>query len=98
MNGFYDFIIDKYYLEKGKVKPDRWVNVSETINHLLSRASQNIANMFLSFEDYAQNYDAIYYQLQRHISLSKKIELNKIYHIIKYKSGSILIKNIKRKK
>ncbi|MEA1972576.1 MAG: zinc dependent phospholipase C family protein [Candidatus Cloacimonadota bacterium] len=94
VNEFYDHIINSYYLPNGKVKADRWENVVDTVNNLLAEAAQNIANIYLSFEDFVNNYDSIYYQSRRKFYLNKSIKFDVKYNIVRYKSGSILLKKM----
>jgi len=92
INGYYDELIENYYLKNGKVKPDRWENSFNTIHHCLTLAAQNVANIYLSFED---SYKLFKAQIQ-HAKLIKKIsnslDLKSNYYLKKYRSGTISIR------
>ena len=92
INEYYDAIIERYFLRKGKVKPDRWENTFFIVEECLTKATQNVANVFLSFEDASKIL-----KLQvHHARLMKKIQSSvnrkKYYKIVRYPSWTVSIR------
>ena len=92
VNAFYDELVTTYYLRKGKVKPDRFINAYSIIENCLSQAVWNIANIFLDFEDAT----IIYKRHIQHEKLMRKIKsainLKYSYQIRKYPSGTVSVR------
>jgi Zinc dependent phospholipase C len=92
INGFYDDLIDRYYLKKGKVKPDRWINSKEIIETCLSTAAMNIANAFLGFEKKVRYFKPAANNARLLKKLNSKIRNDRAYRLIEYPSGTISMK------
>ena len=92
INGFYDNLIENYFLRKGKVKPDRWQNSFPVIEECLSLAVQNIANVFLSFETATKIFQHQFRNSKLRKKVTNLIDLDKYYKLIKYSSGTISIR------
>jgi len=92
INKNYDIIIENYFLKKGKVKPDRWKRTFPIVEYCLSKAAQNVANVFLDFEDSTK----IFKKQIHHAKLIKKISCaidpTTYYEIKKFPTGTISIR------
>ena len=92
INGFYDDLIDRYYLKKGKVKSDRWMNSKEIVETCISTAAMNIANLFLGFEKKAKCFQQTAKNARLLQRLNSKIRNDRAYKLIEYQSGTLSIK------
>jgi len=92
INGYYDALVDNYYLKKGKVKLDRWERSSTIINDCLQLAAQNIANLYLSYERSNRVFKTQINHAKLLISVNEHLKVNRKYYIRKYRSGTISIR------
>lgn len=92
INGFYDDLVDRYFLRTGKVKSDRWEHSREIIESCLSTASQNIANVFLEFEIATKIFKQQAKNAKLLTGIHKKIDRKKNYRLLKYPSGTISLR------
>ena len=92
INGFYDTLIENYFLKKGKVKPDRWQNSFPIIEECITLAVQNIANVFLSFEIATKIFQHLFRNSKLRKNIVNLIDLNKYYKLIEYSSGTISLR------
>ncbi len=92
INGLYDAIIDNYYLRPGKVKPDRWNHSVQIVEYSLSQAAQNIANIFLDFEQATSIFNIGKRNALLQARISAKLDFQKRYHLITYPSGTLSIR------
>ena len=97
INGFYDILVDRYYLKKGKVKSDRWENSKGIIESCLTTAAQNIANVFLSFEEAPKIFKQQARQAKLLVRIPAKMDRQKRYRLLKYPSGTISLRVTSRK-
>lgn len=92
INGFYDEIIERYYLQNGKVKADRWQQSQSIVEECITLAARNIANIYLDFEEAAQ----IFKDQKKYRQIMQKVvaftDHRNHYEIRKYRSGSVNIK------
>ncbi|MDO9578020.1 MAG: zinc dependent phospholipase C family protein [Candidatus Cloacimonadales bacterium] len=98
INGFYDNLVDRYYLSTGKVKNDRWENSKGIIESCLSTASQNITNVLLEFEIATKIFKQQLKNAKLLSKIKKSIKPDKHYRLIKYPSGSISLRRSKHEK
>ncbi|HPR17536.1 MAG TPA: zinc dependent phospholipase C family protein [Candidatus Cloacimonadota bacterium] len=96
INSFYDDLVDRYFLQTGKVKADRWQNSQTILEECISLAVMNIANVFLEFEQDAQ----ILQDQRKYAKMIGKVfdftDYKKRYLIKKYKSGTVSLQIQKR--
>ncbi|MFO7897232.1 MAG: zinc dependent phospholipase C family protein [Candidatus Cloacimonadales bacterium] len=92
INSFYDTLVENYYRAPGKVQAERWIHSQQIIEYCLAEACQNIANVFLSFEDATIPFA----KAKRFAELQKKIQQNlqpnSSYRLRTYPSGTISIR------
>jgi len=92
INGFYNELIENYYLKKGKVKPDRWENSFDTIKHCLTLAAQNVANIYLSFEDSSKLFKTQIHHVKLNKKISNSLDLKSKYYLKQFPSGTVSIR------
>ncbi|MCK4312073.1 MAG: zinc dependent phospholipase C family protein [Candidatus Cloacimonetes bacterium] len=92
INEYYDAIIERYFLRKGKVKPDRWENTFFIVEECLTKATQNVANVFLSFEDASKILKLQVHHARMLKKIRGSIRKKKYYKIIKYPSGTVSVR------
>ena len=96
INNHYDTLIENYYLRKGKVKPDRWENSYLIIQECMKLATQNIANIYLSFEKSNKIFKSQIHHAKLIKKVSNSLDLKNNYYLKKYRSGTVSIRK-KRK-
>ena len=92
INSFYDDLVDRYYLHHGKVKSDRWENSKEIIESCMTTAAQNIANVFLDFEDAPKIFKEHARQAKLIDKIPTKMDRKEKYRLLKYPSGTISLR------
>jgi len=92
INSFYDDLVDRYYLRQGKVKSDRWENSKEIIENCMTTATQNISNVFLSFEEAPKIFKEQAAQAKLLAKIPTKMDREKNYRLLKYPSGTISLR------
>jgi len=97
INKNYDQIIENYFFNPGKVKPDRWKRTFPIVEYCLQKAAQNIANVYLEFEN-APHIFAAQIKKKKIISkIKKNYQPQNVYEFICYPSGTISLKNRTRR-
>ena len=96
INNHYDTLIENYYLRKGKVKPDRWENSYLIIQECMKLATQNIANIYLSFEKSNKIFKSQIHHAKLIKKVSNSLDSKSKYYLKKYRSGTVSIRK-KRK-
>ena len=88
----YDIIIENYYLKKGKVKEDRWKRTFPIVEFCLSKAAQNVANVFLDFEGSTKIFKKQIHHAKLIKKIDKAIDKKSYYEIRKFTTGTISIR------
>jgi len=92
INGYYDELIENYYLKKGKVKPDRWDNSFTIIQECMKLAAHNIANIYLSFERSNKIFESQIHHAKLIKKISNSLDPKSKYYLKKYHSGTVSIR------
>jgi len=79
-------------LRKGKVKSDRWEKSFNTIQHCLSLAAQNVANIYLRYEDSHKLFKDQIHHAKLKKKISKSLDLKSKYYLKKYPSGTVSVR------
>ena len=96
INNYYDELIENYYLKKGKVKPDRWINSFTIIQECMKFAAENIANIYLSFERSNKIFESQIHHAKLIKKISNSLDLESKYYLKKYRSGTVSIRKKRR--
>jgi len=93
INRYYDTLIDYYFLNPKKVKPDRWEKANHISEKFLSMAVKCVANIWFLFEDELMIYKKLLKNIKLLQLLQNNIDFDKAYYLKVYLSGTMSIRS-----
>ena len=89
---FYDKLVDNYFLNPQKVKPDRFTKSISITEFCIGIAADNVANVWFLFEDKVNNYKSQIQYLLLHQKINSHLSPENKYSLKVYPSGTVSIR------
>lgn len=93
INRYYDSLINYYFLNPKKVKPDRWAHAKRETENFISLAAKCISNVWFLFEESVAKYKKILKNVKILQHVQNNIDFDKSYSMKIYNSGTMSVRS-----